>query len=190
MSPWVWCIDGAWAFWLAVWIALSGRVKRVAKRESLWLRAAHIGPLIVAAFLLLFSTPHGTTWLERHLLPRQEWMLEAGALLVIAGLALAIWARLILAGNWSGTVTLKHGHELIHTGPYRWVRHPIYTGLIAAMLGNAVAIDEVRGVLALGIITAAFLKKLRTEEAFMIEAFGARYADYRAHTAALLPGVF
>ena len=186
----VWVIDGAWVIWLAVWIALAGRVKQVAKRERLWLRAAHIGPLIVAGFLLLFSTPHGTTWLERKLLPRADWMLAIGAVLVVSGLALAIWARLILAGNWSGTVTLKHGHELIRTGPYAWVRHPIYTGLLTAMLGNAMAIDEVRGVLALAVVTAAFLKKLRTEEAFMTEAFGEAYGHYRSQTAALIPGVF
>jgi protein-S-isoprenylcysteine O-methyltransferase Ste14 len=185
-----WCIDGAWVLWLVIWVALSGRVKRVARRESLWLRAAHIGPMVLAVFLLLFSTPHGDTWLERHVLPRRDWMLNAGAMLVVSGLALAVWARLILAGNWSGTVTLKHGHELIQTGPYAWVRHPIYTGLLTAMLGNAIAIDEIRGVLALAVITAAFLKKLRTEEAFMRDAFGNQYAEYGSHTAALIPGLY
>jgi protein-S-isoprenylcysteine O-methyltransferase Ste14 len=185
-----WCIDGAWVLWLAIWVALCGQVKRVARREGLWLRVAHIGPMVLAAFLLLFSTPHGSTWLERPLLPRRDWMLDAGALLVVSGLALAVWARLILSGNWSGTVTLKHGHELIRTGPYAWVRHPIYTGLLTAMLGNAIAIDEIRGVLALTILAAAFLKKLRTEEAFMIEAFGGSYIHYRSVTAALIPGVY
>jgi protein-S-isoprenylcysteine O-methyltransferase Ste14 len=186
----VWCIDGAWAVWLAIWVALSGRVKPVAARESLFRRAAHILPLLVAAFLLFYRTPHGDTWLERGLLPRRDWLVDAAAILVVTGLAFAVWARLILAGNWSGTVTLKHDHDLIRTGPYAWVRHPIYTGLLTAMLGNAVAIDERRGLLALAIITVAFLYKMRTEEAFMTQAFGDRYRDYADKVPALIPGIY
>jgi protein-S-isoprenylcysteine O-methyltransferase Ste14 len=185
-----WCIYGAWAAWLLIWIALSRRVKQVVRREAVSSRILHIGPMIVAAGLLLFSTPTGGTWLEVPVLRRAPWMVFTGALLVIAGLGFAVWARLILAGNWSGMVTLKRGHELIRTGPYALVRHPIYTGLLTAMLGNAVTIDEVRGVLAFAVITAAFLNKLRTEEAFMEQAFGERYAAYKAEVRTLIPGVW
>jgi protein-S-isoprenylcysteine O-methyltransferase Ste14 len=184
----IWGIDGAWAVWLLIWIALSRRVKAVARRESLALRAAHIGPMLLAAWLLT-DTPSTGAWLNTALLPRAPWMVFVGLALVVAGLAFAVWARLVLAGNWSGTVTLKHGHELVRTGPYALARHPIYTGLLTAMLGNAVTIDAVRGVLAFLIITVAFLKKMRTEEAFMAQAFGAEYAAYRAEVPALVPKI-
>jgi protein-S-isoprenylcysteine O-methyltransferase Ste14 len=138
---------------------------------------------------MLFSTGGLWPWLERHPLPRAPWMAYAGAVLVAGGLAFAVRARLVLAGNWSGTVTLKHGHELIRTGPYRLVRHPIYTGLLAAMLGTAIAIDRVRGLLAMALITVAFLVKIRTEEAFMRAAFGAAYDRYRNEVPALVPGM-
>jgi protein-S-isoprenylcysteine O-methyltransferase Ste14 len=183
-------IDAAWLIWLLIWVALSGRVKPVARHESLASRAAHILPLILAGALLVWRAPWQGSWLASPLWPRLPWMVWAGAVLVLAGLAFAVAARLVLAGNWSGTVTLKHNHELIRSGPYSLVRHPIYTGLLTAMLGNAIAIDEVRGLVAFAILTLSFVRKLRTEEAFMAQAFGETYADYSKRTARLIPGVW
>ena len=186
----IWCLDGAWVVWLGVWVALSGRVKPVRRRESLPSRAAHLLPLVLAAFLLLytgFGSFAGLGVLERPVLPRAAWTAYTGTAVTVAGLGLAIWARLVLAGNWSGTVTLKHDHALIQHGPYAWTRHPIYTGLLLAMSGTAIAMDELRGVLALAVITAAFLRKLRTEEAFMREAFGGAYDAYALRVGALVP---
>src|SRR6185312_1899697 len=68
-----------------------------------------------------------------------------GIALLIAGLGFSIWARRRLGRNWSGTVTVKHDHELVRTGPYRWVRHPIYTGILLGFVGSTVALDEWRG---------------------------------------------
>ena len=186
----VWLMDAAWIVWLGVWIALSRRVKNVARRESMAQRAAHIIPMGVAAALLFFDSRAGDTWLEHRVLPRAAWMAPAGLAVVLAGLAIAIWARVILAGNWSGTVTLKQDHELVQTGPYRFARHPIYTGLLTAILGTAIAIDELRGPLALLITAVAFIRKMQTEEAFMNDAFGSRYALYKTRVAALIPGIW
>jgi protein-S-isoprenylcysteine O-methyltransferase Ste14 len=183
-------IDAAWLAWLAIWIALSLRTKAVVRRESLASRAGHLLPLVLAGVLLVFRAPWQGSWLAAPLWPRLPWMVWAGAVLVLAGLAFAVAARLVLAGNWSGTVTLKHNHELIRSGPYSLVRHPIYTGLLTAMLGNAIGIDEVRGLLALAILAASFVRKLRTEEAFMAQAFGGNYADYSRTTARLIPGIW
>jgi protein-S-isoprenylcysteine O-methyltransferase Ste14 len=183
-------IDAAWLVWLLIWIALSGRVKPVARHESLPSRAAHILPLILAGALLVWRAPWQGSWLVSPLWPRQPWMLWAGAVLVLAGLGFAVAARLALAGNWSGTVTLKHDHELIRSGPYSLVRHPIYTGLLTAMLGNAIAIDEVRGLVAFAILTLSFVRKLRTEEAFMAQAFGGAYVEFSRTTPRLIPGIW
>ena len=93
----------------------------------------------------------------------------------------------IYGGNWSGTVTVKEDHELIRTGPYGIVRHPIYTGLLFAILGSTVAFGEWRGLLAFGLLTIAFLFKLRREERFMSESFPNDYARYRVEVPALIP---
>ena len=104
-----------------------------------------------------------------------------------AGLGFAIAARIQLAGNWSATVTLKQDHELVRHGPYRWVRHPIYTGLLVAILGCAVAEGEWRGPVALALFTIAFVIKSGIEERYLTDQFGDAYARYRREVPALLP---
>jgi protein-S-isoprenylcysteine O-methyltransferase Ste14 len=181
-----WFIYIAWVAWAVTWMAMSRGVKAVVRRESRISRALHIAPLALAA-VLLGAGDYAGHLLADPLLPRAGWMVVAGAVLVAAGLAFAVWARLVIGTNWSGTVTVKHAHALVQTGPYALARHPIYTGLLTAFLGTAVAMDAWRGVLALALASVSFLRKMRTEEAFMIETFGDAYVSYRARTAALVP---
>jgi protein-S-isoprenylcysteine O-methyltransferase Ste14 len=98
-----------------------------------------------------------------------------------------VWARVYLGGNWSGIVTIKHDHELIASGPYAIVRHPIYTGLLVAFIGSAVARGEWRGVLAVLIAWMALWRKLRLEERWMAERFGQQYEAYCRRVPALVP---
>jgi protein-S-isoprenylcysteine O-methyltransferase Ste14 len=99
----------------------------------------------------------------------------------------SVWARVHLGGNWSGIVTIKHDHELIASGPYAIVRHPIYTGLLVAFIGSAMARGEWRGVLAVLIAWVALWRKLRLEERWMGERFGQQYEAYCRRVPALLP---
>jgi protein-S-isoprenylcysteine O-methyltransferase Ste14 len=110
-----------------------------------------------------------------------------GVALVIIGLAFAVWARAHLGSNWSGTVTIKQDHELIRSGPYAYVRHPIYTGLLAALLGTTVASGTVHAAVGLAIITVALIRKSRVEERFMREIFPDAYPRYSAEVPALIP---
>ncbi|MBV9755552.1 MAG: isoprenylcysteine carboxylmethyltransferase family protein, partial [Alphaproteobacteria bacterium] len=89
--------------------------------------------------------------------------------------------------NWSAEATIKQGHELVRTGPYRWTRHPIYSGILLAFLGSAVALGEWRGLVALALITASFLHKLGIEERLMATRFPDAYARFRAEVPALVP---
>jgi len=113
-----------------------------------------------------------------------------GVVLLAAGLAFAVWARAVLGGNWSGTVTIKEGHELIDRGPYRHIRHPIYSGLLLALLGTWLAGGRVYGLLAFALALSALSGKLRVEERFMAQEFGERYAAYRRSTWALVPWIY
>lgn len=175
-----------WLAWVVYWFAAARDVKATARHESFASRMAHIGPLIVA--VLLFWVNHlPLPFLYARFLPATALGFWIGTVIVAAGLAFAIWARVFLGRNWSGTVTLKDGHELIRSGPYRWVRHPIYTGLLFAFLGSAIALGQWRGLLAVLIVFVALWRKLRMEERWLGEIFGDEYARYRREVAALVP---
>lgn len=162
-------------------------MKRVRRRESVASRWGHILPLVIAGLLIAVPTLPG--WLGQLLLPRSWILYGIGVVVVAAGLGFSVWARRVLGRNWSGTVTLKEDHELVQSGPYRWIRHPIYTGILLGFVGSAVARDEWRGVLAVLIAGVALWRKLRLEERWMHELFGARYEEYRRRTWALIPWV-
>jgi protein-S-isoprenylcysteine O-methyltransferase Ste14 len=174
-----------WGGWLAVWNVMARRVKEAAQSESAVSRLSHVVPLLIAAYLLVAHVP--LPLLNERFAPLALWLAVLGATLTFAGLAFAIWARFVIAGNWSSYVELKRDHELIIAGPYRWVRHPIYTGLLLAFIGSALAVGEWRGLLAVAIVAASFWRKLKLEEAVMRRQFGETYARYAACVPALIP---
>lgn len=113
-----------------------------------------------------------------------------GIAFAATGVALGIWARISLAENWSGNVTLKQGHQLVTDGPYQLVRHPIYTAFLLLFLGTAICNAQWRGLLAFLLVYGSFFIKLRSEEQLMHHEFGDAYRDYRAQSGALLPNPF
>jgi protein-S-isoprenylcysteine O-methyltransferase Ste14 len=178
-----------WALWALYWMLCAAHVKRTARREPLWSRASHVLPMTIAFALLAAPGDRGDTVLFARFVPVGAVPELAGSLMVLAGLLFAIWARVHLGSNWSGRVTLKQNHELIRTGPYRWVRHPIYSGLLLAILGTALVVGEWRGLIATALMIVSFWRKLRLEEALMRETFGQEYTRYCERTAALVPYV-
>jgi protein-S-isoprenylcysteine O-methyltransferase Ste14 len=177
-----------WVGWFALCRVMAVRVKAVAQSESVPSRLSHVVPLLFAAYLL--AAPQvPIPLLDRRFVPLAIWPAALGAALTFAGLVFSVWARFALAGNWSDFVQIKHDHELIVDGPYRWVRHPIYTGLLLMFAGTALAVGEWRGVLAVGIVAASFWRKLRLEEAVMRRQFGEAYELYAQQVQALIPFV-
>ena len=177
-----------WLCWAAYWWAASRGAKPTERREPLGSRLLHIVPLMLAVALLgVDRLPVAV--LHGRLYPWMPWAFWMAALLTAAGLLFTVWARVHLGRNWSGTVTIKQGHELVTDGPYARVRHPIYTGLLAAFVGWALARGEWRGVLAVLIVWAALWRKLRLEERWMAERFGEQYLAYRRRVPALIPAL-
>jgi len=183
-----WVQPAAWIAWSAYWVVAARGAKPVRARESIASRASHIAPLAVA-FLLLALPRLPLAGLDTRLLrPPLAWF-WAGSAATVAGLLYAAWARVHLGGNWSGTVTIKEGHALVTSGPYAYTRHPIYTGLLLAFIGSALARGELRGLLSVAIAAAAFQAKLRIEERWLGQEFGEAYAVYRGRVPALIPRV-
>ncbi|KLU21442.1 hypothetical protein EOS_35975 [Caballeronia mineralivorans PML1(12)] len=177
-----------WIVWAIYWKLAASGVKVASRTESLAFRAMHIVPVSVAALLLWLPTLPGGFLCGRILSSTQAvWWI--GALLTAAGLLFTVWARVYLGGNWSALVTLKENHELIRGGPYRFVRHPVYAGLIVSFVGSAIACGEWRGVLAVLLACGALWFKLRREECWLEEQFGEAYRRYRNEVAALIPFV-
>lgn len=175
-----------WLSWAGYWWALGRDVKVTARRESRLSRLSHFGPLLLAG-LLIWLPRVGIPVLGERFLPYGAWPYWTGAALTAAGLLFAVWARNHIGTNWSATVTIKERHELVTTGPYSIVRHPIYTGLLLAFAGSAMARGEWRGVLAVVIAAVALWRKLRREERWMQEQFGDAYLTYEKRVAALIP---
>jgi len=175
-----------WIIFVVVWLLGAISTKRTIYRENTAERARYWLVLVIGYFLVIKSSslpppfdclvvPHTTS---------SAWI---GAFLCVSGLVFAIWARVILGRNWSGVITLKEGHELIERGPYRIVRHPIYTGILAMFAGTAIAIGYFGGFLGLLLVFVSFWLKLKREEDLMLKHFPDKYAAYQRRVKRIIP---
>lgn len=180
---------GCWLIFLAVWLLAAISTKRSVYRESHAQRLRY-SILLIAGYLLLTRGHRLPYPLSARVIPRMEIIACAGVVLCVAGLSFCIWARAILGRNWSGAVTLKEGHELIERGPYRLVRHPIYSGLLAMFLGTVMVLGHVAGIFGLALVFVSFWIKLRDEERVMLKQFPDQYAAYQQRVKRIIPFVF
>ena len=179
-------IDLPWLILLLYWLLASLRVNKIERHEPSGEKFLRIAATFVAWFLLYSDDPRFGV-LNRRFLPWHYWIFGLGAALTWAGVAFAIWARYHIGRYWSASVALKAGHELIRTGPYSRIRHPIYTGILMAVGGTALAVGRYRGILAFAIILIGFIWKSKREEALLAGQFGAVFEEHRHHTGFFLP---
>lgn len=188
----------AWAIWVIVWLLMAFFGKAVKRRETARQRLQHMIPAMLG-FLLIFRMNFGRTnfgqedfgvpGLSRRIFPDNPVLMLACVVVAILGLLFSVWARLALGSNWSGTVTIKANHQLIRRGPYRFIRHPIYTGMLAALLATAITQRMVTGLLGFAVVTVALYLKARREESFLSQEFGDAFAEHRQHTGMFLPRI-
>jgi protein-S-isoprenylcysteine O-methyltransferase len=181
-------IDGLWLAFVAIWVIGAAKIKRAERRVAGWPRWVQIG-LTAAGAVLLFDPAMDAGILGFRCLPLSAVFGGLGGAITASGLAFAVWARFVLGRNWSSQITLKQEHELIQSGPYRLVRHPIYSGILLALLGTAIYIGELRGFIAFPLFAAGWRLKARVEESLMLEHFGEQYRDYQRKVKAIVPFV-
>ncbi len=175
-----------WIGWIVSWIAASFWSARTEKRAAAWGEWASRALLLIGALLLLHST-------QQMLREPRLWHVGydggyALAGVTFAGILLAWWARIHIGRLWSGAITRKEGHHIVETGPYALVRHPIYTGLIAAIFATAAAQATVTGLIGAALVASGLWLKARVEESFLTAELGAdAYAAYRRRVPMLVP---
>jgi protein-S-isoprenylcysteine O-methyltransferase Ste14 len=179
----------AWVLILIVWIPGYFSSRKAARIDRPLLQAATTS-LIALAFLLLFQR-RSTGLLGVRLSAAPAAVALLADIVCVAACLFAIWARLTLGRNWSGAMaSLGEDHELVQAGPYRYVRHPIYTGFLLAMLGTAITIGTLSSYLAVIVGLVAFRLRIGIEETLLLAQFPQAYPAYRQRTAALIPGLY
>lgn len=186
MNAWpAWLVISIWVVWFAFWRVASSGSTASDERESAWSRASYLVPMVLVIVLMI--SPGWPPWLARQLMPGGWVRYWVGVVVLLSALGFTVWARRTLGRNWSGRIAIKDGQQLVRAGPYRRIRHPIYSGGLVAILGSAVASGRVSGFLALVLACAALGHKIRIEERWLMREFGDRYAEYRRSSWLLLP---
>jgi protein-S-isoprenylcysteine O-methyltransferase Ste14 len=179
-------IDVLWIVFFAYWIIAAFNVNRMRSREPAAKRLLYL-LLIVAAIVLLASDAAVLNTLNGRFLPRSHGLEAVGLALTAAGIGFAIWARNHIGKFWSASVAIREGHQLIRTGPYARIRHPIYTGILFAVAGTALVVDTWRDVLVFALVLTGLSYKARREEKLLSREFGPAFDDHRHHTGFFLP---
>jgi protein-S-isoprenylcysteine O-methyltransferase Ste14 len=171
-----------WAvFWLG-WIAAAVWTK---PGQLQWGRPVGARLVIVVVVVVLSRL----RVLRGHALTGDPWLQGVGLALFVGGLALAVWARAYIGRNWGTPMSQKTDPELVTSGPYRWVRHPIYSGIILAMIGTAVGLSPA-WLVPVVILGGYFVYSATREERYMTERFPETYPVYKRSTKMLIPFLF
>lgn len=178
-----------WAVFGVYWIAAARRRKAEQTSESSLYRLLRIF-LLAITFALLFSKWAGVGPLGWRVLPQVPVIAYTGFALALAGLGIAVWARIHLGQYWSDKVVLKVDHQLISSGPYARMRHPIYSGVLLGVVGTALVAGEWRGVLAFFLLLTNYAVKAKREEKILAGAFADGFPDHKRRAGFLLPRLY
>lgn len=173
---------------MGYWLISALFAKRTIERQSSigWRLIIIIGIIVVIALVKIMPQSYLQT-LTSKIIPNNLTSEIIGSLITILGLGIMIWARTILGRNWSGSIVFKKDHELVTSGPYRFVRHPIYTGMITMLIGASIYYGFIFLFLFTILVFASLTLKSRQEERLMIKHFGKKYINYKKKTKAIIP---
>ena len=170
---------------IAYWKISARRIKKDRVRQTIpWSR------LLIAVLAVLILLADRLPFAQAHLVPPSLVIMSIGTCLEIAGIALAVWGRHQLGANWSSAASVKEGHELVISGPYRVVRHPIYAGFLWAMLGAALMEKGLLWIAGLAILIPLFVYRMRAEENLMSAEFPDQYPEFQRRTKRVIPLVW
>lgn len=179
-------VTTCWGIFFLVWLLAAIFTKRTVYHEKAAQRLRYLIPIVIGWYLL-FRGRRLPYPLNLQVISHTNALLVVASSLCICGLVICLWARAVLGRNWSGTITLKENHELIVRGPYRLVRHPIYTGLLAMVIATALVQGHLAGMFAVVLVCISFWIKSSYEEELMLKQFPDQYPAYRKRVKRLIP---
>ncbi len=182
-----------WSGFGLYWLAAAARGKSGSEAaqktgESHLFRVVRLS-ILATTFALLFWQRFAIGLLGERFVPDLPALNYAGFAATVAGLVLATWARIHLGRNWSDKVVIQAGHQLIRTGPYARLRHPIYSGVLLGVLGTALVLGEWRGTVAFVLLLTNYAIKARKEDRVLAESFGPEFEEHKRRAGFLLPRV-
>jgi protein-S-isoprenylcysteine O-methyltransferase Ste14 len=175
-----------WVTFMTVWLVM-GVAEKQPLNHSVWGPGAWVMRLVLGISILAALRIAGPEAFQHNLDSSLEAL--AGTVLTIAGIGVAIWARVFLGRNWGMPMTRAQQAQLITRGPYRWVRHPIYSGLLLALIGTCTALSHWI-LMPAGLLAAYFIYSAGEEEKYLLQKFGDQYRDYMSRSKMLVPWMF
>jgi protein-S-isoprenylcysteine O-methyltransferase Ste14 len=182
-------LEWAWIVFGVYWLIAARRVKAARTSESPVYRLFRLF-LLTITFTLLFAKWTATGFLGQFFLPQKQSIAYVSFFLALTGMAIAVWARISLGQYWSDKVVLKFDHQLVRSGPYARMRHPIYSGVLLGVAGSALLVGQWRGVLAFILLLTNYMVKAKREDKILAESFPIDFADHKRNAGFLLPRLY
>lgn len=186
LSTYIWNIF--WGYWILSAMYTRLRVKKVSSGQRNTQRIVHLSFVIIAFFITLFQFRHITFWNKS--ISDNLTVQYTGVVILITSLLFAVWARVTLGRNWSGAIQKVEGQRLVRSGPYKYIRNPIYTGIIFGFFGTFITFGTMASLVGFIIILLIYIIKINNEQKFLMKEFGEEYRKYIAESWALIPFIF
>ncbi len=185
-TPALWTSLALWVLFSVYWEIAARSAAPVERRESSGSRAVHVTLVCIGQLLIFLGIPG----LRMRFVPASMLLAWTALAIQLLFAALGFWSRRMLGRNWSGAIAATEGQELVRAGPYRWLRHPIYTALLGMYACTALISGEVHALVGVVLLLAAYWRKVGLEEEHLASHFGSSYREYRDATWGAVPGLF
>lgn len=186
LSRYIWALF--WGYWILSAAYTRAKVKKVSSGQKSKQRVFHLILVILAFAIALSEFKNVILW--REITPSSLSVEYLGVIITLISLSFAIWARIALGRNWSGAIQKVEGQRLVRNGPYKYIRNPIYTGIVCGFLGTFITFGTIASLIGFVIILSTYVIKIGREQQYLIKEFGEEYKKYVSESWALIPFIF
>jgi len=186
VASYIWGIF--WIYWILAAIKTRSNVKKESSGQRSIQRVVHLIFVIISYAITFFQFKNIFLW--NRIIPNYKHVEYIGIAILICSLLFAIWARIVLGRNWSGAIQKVEGQRLVRSGPYKYIRNPIYTGIVCGFFGTFITLGSLASIMGFCIILIIYIIKINKEQRFLILEFGEEYEKYIKKSWTLIPYIF